>query len=58
MKTDINLLTVNEVAEIFDVPRFTVREWAKNGDLPARKVGKRWFFDEKAIQDHFERKSI
>lgn len=43
-------LTSEEVATKFDVPEQTVRDWATNGHLIARKVGARWFFP----KDQFE----
>jgi len=52
MKSDITIYTVEQVAKLFNVPKFTIREWAKDGQIPCRKVGKRWFFEEKAILEH------
>lgn len=41
---------VAQVAAIFGVEQTTVRDWAKNKELPARKVGKQWFFPVAVIQ--------
>jgi len=49
------ILRVNEVAKIFNVEEATVREWAKNKELPAHKVGKSWYFSRASI---FERQSV
>jgi len=56
MKTDTNtyFFTVDEVAEVFSVENATVREWAKKGELSAKKVGKQWYFPRSKI---FERQS-
>jgi excisionase family DNA binding protein len=32
------------VAELLGIPRSTVHELARRGDLPARRVGRRWLF--------------
>ena len=36
--------STNEVADLFGIPRSTVYELARRGDLPARRVGRRWIF--------------
>jgi excisionase family DNA binding protein len=41
-RTDI--LSTSEVAELLGIPRSTVYELARRGDLPARRVGRRWLF--------------
>jgi excisionase family DNA binding protein len=37
-------LSTTEVAELLGIPRSTVHELARRGDLPARRVGRRWLF--------------
>jgi excisionase family DNA binding protein len=37
-------LTRAEVAELLGIPRSTVYELARRGDLPARRIGRRWLF--------------
>jgi excisionase family DNA binding protein len=32
------------VADLLGIPRSTVHELARRGDLPARRVGRRWIF--------------
>lgn len=51
MKTTNNkyILNISEVAILFKVEEATVREWAKKKQLPARKIGKQWFFNRQAI---------
>jgi len=39
------LITVEEVAKYLRVKRSTVYEWAKEGKIPAVKVGRLWRFD-------------
>lgn len=37
-------LSVGEVAIMYGIAEYTVREWAKKGILPAVKIEKQWFF--------------
>ncbi len=39
------LIAVDEVAEYLRVKVTTVYEWAKEGKIPAAKVGRLWRFD-------------
>jgi excisionase family DNA binding protein len=39
-----DVLSTTEVAELLGIPRSTVYELARRGDLPARRVGRRWLF--------------
>jgi excisionase family DNA binding protein len=38
------VLTTNEAAEFLSLTPYTLREYAKKGIVPARKVGKSWRF--------------
>jgi excisionase family DNA binding protein len=42
--TRTDVLSTSEVAELLGRPRSTVHELARRGDLPARRVGRRWLF--------------
>ena len=45
LKPDLDaLLTVESVAHLFMVSSTTIRNWAKNGQLPAIKIGRLWRF--------------
>ena len=44
------LMTVGEVAEYLRVKRSTVYKWAKDGKIPAAKVGRLWRFDRGQIE--------
>lgn len=56
--TRADLLTPDEVAALLSVPVSTVRDWARRGVLPSRKLGRhrrflrseveRWVVDEQA----------
>lgn len=61
MSTDIarllqhpkEFLSTEECAEWLGVPRYTVEREAREGRLPARKVGRAWRFSRTAILEHF-----
>ena len=42
--TRSDVLSTTEVAELLGVPRSTVHHLARRGELPARRVGRRWLF--------------
>lgn len=42
--TRTDVLSSTEVAELLGIPRSTVHHLARRGDLPARRVGRRWLF--------------
>jgi excisionase family DNA binding protein len=42
--TRTDVLSTTEVAELLGIPRSTVYDLARRGDLPARRVGRRWLF--------------
>ncbi len=49
-KNPRDYLTTAEVAAWFKVSVFTVRRWIKQGDLPARKVGREWRVPQGALE--------
>src|SRR3712207_696814 len=42
--TRTDVMSSREVADLLGIPRSTVYELARRGDLPARRVGRRWVF--------------
>lgn len=42
--TRTDVLSTTAVAELLGMPRSTVHELARRGELPARRVGRRWLF--------------
>lgn len=38
------ILTTDEAAEFLSLTSYTVREYAKRGIIPAKKIGKQWRF--------------
>jgi excisionase family DNA binding protein len=45
------ILTVEQLAEMLIVPPYTVRQWAREGRLPALRLGKYWRFRESSIRE-------
>ncbi|MHB0871121.1 MAG: helix-turn-helix domain-containing protein [Chloroflexota bacterium] len=43
------VLDVEEAAALLGISRWTVRALAKDGKLPARKLGKEWRFSRQAL---------
>ena len=41
---DKEVLNVEEASEFLGVSAFTIREYAKKGTIPAKKLGKVWRF--------------
>jgi len=46
-----SLMTVEEVAEFLRVRPSTVYDWAKDGKIPASKVGRLWRFHRDEIDE-------
>jgi excisionase family DNA binding protein len=46
-----DILTVRQAAEFLAMSPYTIREMARRGDLPARKIGKEWRFLRQALID-------
>lgn len=46
-------LDLNETAQLLKMNPEALRRIAKRGDIPARKVGKKWIFLESALEDWF-----
>jgi len=49
MRDDKHVMTANEVAEYLGLNRETVYLYAKNGKLPAFKVGYAWRFKKESL---------
>lgn len=48
----LDLMTPDEVAELLNVTRKRVIEWARRGILPGFKLGKDWRFLRSDIENH------
>lgn len=43
--------TIDEVAEITHLSRFTIYKYIKNGTIRAQKVGKSWYITDKTLAE-------
>jgi excisionase family DNA binding protein len=50
---DMELFTVEQLAERFEVSERTILKRINDGSLTARKMGKRWFISSDAIRAYF-----
>lgn len=49
-RTDLPpVLTTEQAAELLGLSPFTIREYARTGKIPAKKVGKAWRFSRDAL---------
>ena len=55
MKNTHPLLTAQELSVVFNISEFTIKELARNGELPCRYLGRRPMFDLKAIRKLMDR---
>ena len=46
-----DVLTPSQVAELLQVEEKTVRDLARRGEIPARKIGREWRFSRRAVLD-------
>jgi excisionase family DNA binding protein len=57
MKKDREILTTKEVAEYFNIHPLTVHRYAREGKIPAFKIGTDWRFHKKHIERWIREKS-
>lgn len=43
------VLTPDEAAALLKVTERTLLQWLRDGKLPARKIGRRWYISEEAL---------
>jgi excisionase family DNA binding protein len=43
------VLTPEEAAALLKVTQRTLLQWLRDGKLPARKIGRRWYISEEAL---------
>ena len=51
-----NLITVEELAVIFGLAPQTIRNWIALGKIPHVKIGRKWFFQERSVQEWLNQK--
>lgn len=57
MSKDKEILTVKDVAEYFSIHPLTVQRYAREGKIPAFKIGTDWRFHKKFIERWIREKS-
>ncbi len=55
---EIKLLTPREVALMLNISEYTVRDYARRGIIPARKIGKMWRFAETDVAEWLKGSSL
>lgn len=50
---DMELYTVKELAELLDFQETTIRKMLREETIKGKKLGKKWFITDKAIQEYF-----
>jgi excisionase family DNA binding protein len=50
------ILTIEEVSSYLKIPKQTLYFWARQGQIPAMKVGKHWRFKKSSIDAWIEEK--
>jgi Helix-turn-helix domain len=49
--TDIGIITTAKLAEKWDMPESTIRDWCRPGKIPAKKIDKVWLIPTSALKD-------
>lgn len=52
-----DMMTISEVAEYLKLHELTVRRLAREGELPAFKVGRQWRIQRKKLQEWIDARS-
>jgi len=55
---DDEILTVSQVSELLKLHHRTIYKLARNGMIPARRLGKSWRFLKAAITKSFEKRDV
>jgi excisionase family DNA binding protein len=50
-----DVLTVDDVATLLELKPYTVKEYARRGILPGRKLGRTWRFLRPELEDAIQR---
>lgn len=52
---DDDVITAEEAAAMLRCTVVTIQRWARRGEIPGRKIGKRWLFSRAQLADHIRR---
>lgn len=53
-----DMVGVDDIAAMLDKSPYTIREYARNGDIPAHKIGREWKFFRSEIREHLTSKVL
>ena len=56
-KTEVEIMTVQEVAEYLRLAQATIYKLAQAGEIPAVKVGRAWRFKRELIHEWFKQEA-
>lgn len=54
MDREKDILTTEEAANYLQVQPITIREWAREGNIPAKKIGRQWRFSKRVLLEWIE----
>lgn len=54
MNTEDKYLTSKEVAELLNISDYTIKRFAREKRIPARKIGRQWRFSKQEIEEWFK----
>ena len=57
-KTEVEIMTVQEVAEYLRLAQATIYKLAQAGEIPAVKVGRTWRFKRELIDEWFRQEAM
>lgn len=57
MTNNENWISLSEIAEYIGVSKDTIRNWIKNSNMPAHKVGRLWKFRKSEIDAWISKKN-
>ena len=50
---DMVLLSLQEIVEDFDISKYTLQKYIRNGRISAKKFGSTWYVPEKSLKAFF-----
>jgi len=53
----VKLLTIEETANLLRLNKFTAYRYAKNGTIPAVRIGRTWRVDEEVLKEWIKKQS-
>jgi len=51
---DLKLFDVEELSQLFGIRQATIRKYLRDGKLRGRKLARKWYIPENALQKYFD----